>query len=62
MDSPTEARVLIEVESHEPLSGRAGFEGAATEPFSGWMGLSALLDRLLTRAGENDEGDTPRNG
>jgi hypothetical protein len=54
--------LLLELEDDEPLAGRAGPPEGPFEPFTGWIGLAAAIDRALAAWRPHQEPDAPTSG
>jgi hypothetical protein len=52
-------RIVLEVDSSEPLQGRLLADSAAAQPFAGWLGLMAALRQILglTHTEQQETGD-----
>jgi hypothetical protein len=56
--NPKRRRILIEIESAEPLRGRIGLAGAAFRPFVGWLGLLSTV-QVAIEDSANPRTDVP---
>lgn len=52
-------RILLEVDSTEPLQGRLRPDGSAARPFAGWLGLMDALREILGLARTEQPETTP---
>jgi hypothetical protein len=57
MDGGSRRIFALEIDAGaNPITGRVGEEGTASEPFVGWLGLARALEQLL---GDNRRRDDP---
>jgi hypothetical protein len=55
--SPRAARIVLEVDpDDEPIRGVLRPEIGRPVPFTGWLELTRLLERLITQAGQHSGG------
>jgi hypothetical protein len=47
-------RLALEIEETEPISGTLRDHGELTLPFSGWLGLISILERLRLERDEDN--------
>lgn len=61
MDGGSRRIFALEIDAGaNPMTGRVGEEGIASEPFVGWLGLARALERLLDDNRRRD--DPPQMG
>jgi hypothetical protein len=53
--------LLLTIDRREPIGGTVASERGPACEFSGWIGLAAVLDRLISESTANQDRPAPRS-